>query len=467
MLTSARRFALVWMASPLLAASLAACGSDLSEPRGLPVLRVIVETDGVDVDSDGYRLVVGSRSPILTHVSDTVVVEGLEEDPLSIRLDGLEVNCAVAGENPIRLDIGSIAHEVRFDVACIRSEGDLQLNIDVAGPVGDPSGFAVSVDGRLAPVVGASDTLVFSGVRGGVTEIRFEKLASYCSAGDSTEVVVRPAARTTVDLTVSCDYSVRGRLLFSVSTDEGYRLHTVAPDGGDLVPFGDHDEVDGDQLRSSISADGTRIVFMNRTREFFTIGPDGRNLGPIPHLSGTTPKISPDGERIAYSNSGECWVANFDGTNRIQITEEDLGFCHSPDWSPDGRRLAFEVETDSDWTLYTSNPDGSGLRRITVDAVGDDLDPDYHPGGDRLAFHTKRNGPKIVTSTLSGGSLVEVADVGWDPVWSPDGGRIAYHTDPPYALGLYVVDVSTGDVTLLSATLPGVHAVHAAWGPPL
>ncbi|MDX1746412.1 MAG: hypothetical protein R3324_10785, partial [Halobacteriales archaeon] len=311
------------------------------------------------------------------------------------------------------------------------------------------------------------EILTFTGVRGGDREIAFEDLASYCSVDEPTSVRVLPGTVTRIDVILHCVYSVEGRVLFSVLTSDGWRLHTVAPDGRDLVPFGDHDGLTEDQQRPSISTDGSRIVFTygGDPKAFYAIDPDGTNMRPIPGGSGLTPKVSPDGERIAFSADQEIWVMDFDGSNRVQVTNGP-GFSHSPAWSPDGNRLAFEV-LGATWNLYTINVDGTDLTPITADHADDDLDPDYRPDGERLAFHSKRAGPKIVTTTPDGSDLVELVEVGWDPVWSPDGGRIAYHVDSPYQVGLYLVDVATGEIEWLSATLPGVRAVHAAWGPPL
>ena len=56
--------------------------------------------------------------------------------------------------------------------------------------------------------------------------------------------------------------------------------------------------------------------------------------------SGSRPVWSPDGNRIAYeeSGSGEVWVMDADGTNAQQLTDQGW----SPVWSPDGNRIAYE-----------------------------------------------------------------------------------------------------------------------------
>lgn len=444
---------------------LVACSSDATAPMEPRFLRVTIASDGVDIDPDGYAVVVGSRPPIAAAARDTLLVQGLGDGPVTVRLDDVRINCTVQGEPSVEARVPFIGvGSVHFDVQCIRNIGALIVNVDVSGPVGDPSGFSVGVAGISTPVTGNSAAATFPEVEGGEQTISLDGLATFCEGPESTEVMVQPATITTVDIAIQCRYSVEGRVLFSVLTPIGWRLHSAAPDGTDLVPFGDPLAFDGDQLRASVSRNGSRILFTSNGATY-TIDANGTNMQPIPAAAGLTPKISPDGTQIAYSWNGEIWVAGFDGSDPAQVTS-GIGFAHSPDWSPDGQRLAFEVEEASGWNLYTIGVDGTDPTPITVDSPGDDLDPAYRPDGQRLAFHSVRGSQKIVTTALDGSDLVEIVDVGWDPSWSPDGRLIAFHRDVP-PVGLYVVDVESGLVTSVSAALPASRAVQSAWGPPL
>jgi len=62
------------------------------------------------------------------------------------------------------------------------------------------------------------------------------------------------------------------------------------------------------------------------------------------------PKMSPDGKQIVYTvsrvdteddkNVTELWMVDWDGTNNLQLTYGTES-ASSPQWSPDGRYLAF------------------------------------------------------------------------------------------------------------------------------
>ena len=439
-----------------------ACSSDSSGP-GPRSLEITVATHGTDFDPDGYEVIVNDRPPVAVAVADTIVVDDLDPGRVRVVLGSLASNCTVEGPNPLDVELQFFDDvAIRIDVTCLETEGDLVVRIDVLGPVGDPTGFGVTLDGVIHPTLSDEDEYAFLNVDAGEYELQLDDLASYCSLDAVPSVEVLPDTLTTVEVPVTCAYSVEGRILFSLATDGGWHLHTVAPDGRDVVPFG---AFSGPQLRSSISRDGSRIVFIS-DRSIYAIDPDGLDVRLVLFDAGKTPKISPDGQRIAYSRYGEIWVMDFDGSNSVQVTS-GMGYAHSPDWSPDGQELAFEVEdADGFWDLYTIDVDGTDLTRLTTNAHNE-LDAAYRPDGTGFAFHWVRGGPKIVTSDRQGLNLTEIVAGGWDPSWSPDGTMLAYHDDEdPY--GLYVVNLESRQVTPITAgERPGARAVHSAWGPPL
>ncbi|TMF05691.1 MAG: hypothetical protein E6I38_11315, partial [Chloroflexi bacterium] len=62
----------------------------------------------------------------------------------------------------------------------------------------------------------------------------------------------------------------------------------------------------------------------------------------------------------------EIYLANADGTGQIRLTN-DPGPDLSPEWSPDGARLAFVGYRGSRRDIFVINVDGSGLVHLTKD----------------------------------------------------------------------------------------------------
>jgi Tol biopolymer transport system component len=141
------------------------------------------------------------------------------------------------------------------------------------------------------------------------------------------------------------------------------------------------------------SPDGLEIAFKG-TDGLYVIKPDGSALrrleSGVDHF-----RWSPDGRRIAFVNGLGIYVMNADGSAKLL-----LGQGEGPSWSPDGSRIAFAKPmrpttsahpTNQNPEIYAINADGTGLTRLTNNHVWDQ-GPDWSPDGRRIAFYSKRNG---------------------------------------------------------------------------
>ncbi|WP_135829920.1 S9 family peptidase [Halorussus halobius] len=115
----------------------------------------------------------------------------------------------------------------------------------------------------------------------------------------------------------------------------------------------------------------------------------------------------------------------------------DLAQVGEPRISPDGERVAFvrKVPTSDDEyeaTIHVVPVGGGEPRRFTV-SEGVDASPRWSPSGDRLAFVSTRgrddDRPQLWVVPTDGGEARQVTDVvggASSPAWSPDGSRIAF-----------------------------------------
>ena len=114
------------------------------------------------------------------------------------------------------------------------------------------------------------------------------------------------------------------------------------------------------------------------------------------------PDWGPDGTLVYASNrsgSFTLWLQKPGSPARrltrvVQQWQED----RSPQWSPDGRSIAFASNRPGNFNqeLYLVKPDGSGLRRLTRtpgsdDVLGDDGMPAWRPDGSGLVFVSNRD----------------------------------------------------------------------------
>jgi len=188
---------------------------------------------------------------------------------------------------------------------------------------------------------------------------------------------------------------------------------------------------------------------------------------------------------------GQIWVVNADGSDPHLIHQ---GFgAASPSWSPDGTTIAFVQKppgiSDTDLAVYLMSSDGSDVRLISDTGLGGseysgilkDRSPDWSPDGSRIAFVSDRDAPDalclncsrydIYTMKPDGSDVVRYPKEGNEdrPVWSPDGGSLAYvqQPTPPASLPTDPFQVDVLDLaTLATHHVAPVQLDGAAdWGP--
>lgn len=147
------------------------------------------------------------------------------------------------------------------------------------------------------------------------------------------------------------------------------------------------------------------------------------------------PAWSPDGRELAFATSvsgalvlgcGISAVAFVAPAKRKTITPAKQGrWDDSPDWSPDGKTIAFSRHTRYGSVVYLVGQDGRGLKRLTAGTS-----PSWSPDGRFLVVGTNRG---IYTVGVDGRGRTLLArlhadDYGGYPRWSPDGHKILYTT---------------------------------------
>jgi dipeptidyl aminopeptidase/acylaminoacyl peptidase len=182
----------------------------------------------------------------------------------------------------------------------------------------------------------------------------------------------------------------------------------------------------------------------------YTIGADGRLHAvvrcPPTYKCGVLQSVdwSPDGRRLAYSintfraDSPHAGLHVLDTTTGkdTHILGGDLG-CVAPfdlDWSPDGTRLVYAcAQSGPGWLppgIYVIEPDGSDRIRLQTGLSGRHSSPSWSPDGTRIAFAFGRNGRSaIYVFDLAQSRRPHLLAGGAAPAWSPDGNLIAYRVD--------------------------------------
>ena len=117
-------------------------------------------------------------------------------------------------------------------------------------------------------------------------------------------------------------------------------------------------------------------------------------------------------------------VVQADGKGLKTIaTPNSIGLTHlgSPEWSPDGRKIAFDMSngTTSSSRIVVINADGSDMKDL-----GSGCMPSFSRDGSRIVLSL--HGEGVVTIKPDGQDLEVIDRFGWGSQWSPDGKSIAY-----------------------------------------
>ena len=195
---------------------------------------------------------------------------------------------------------------------------------------------------------------------------------------------------------------------------------------------------------SSWSPDGKQITFTSAEhlkwnngsrRNIFIMDANGGNPRDLTNhdAEDRSPDWSPDGKQIAFASdrnrdwefennvigNWEVFVMNADGTNPINLTNH-LATDDSPDWAPDGKRIAFVSNRDENSEVYVMNADGTNPINLTNHLATDDS-PDWSPDGNQIAFQSNRDGNwEVYVMNADGANPINLTNhPAWDssPSW--------------------------------------------------
>jgi Tol biopolymer transport system component/tRNA A-37 threonylcarbamoyl transferase component Bud32 len=212
-----------------------------------------------------------------------------------------------------------------------------------------------------------------------------------------------------------------------------------------------------------------RLAFVRGVGDFdiYRFAPGG---SPTPLVASTfieeSPQYSPDGRRIAFestqpSDRAEIWLADADGRNPTQLTRGPGRWQGTPGWSPDGREVVFDsYANDGQVDIWTIGVDGSGLRQITHDPAND-VTPIWSRDGRFIYFASDRTGRFEIWRVPAGGGAEEQVSRrgGSYPLESLDGTTLYYAQGEEESSPLVAIPTAGGaERTVLPCVSVGTYA---------
>jgi Tol biopolymer transport system component/DNA-binding winged helix-turn-helix (wHTH) protein len=226
------------------------------------------------------------------------------------------------------------------------------------------------------------------------------------------------------------------------------------------LPFGEN------ACCPAISRRGHRLAYSNESlrwgiwRLAASGGPSGRDGTSVRSFnrsfisstqSDSAPQFSPDGRRIAFvsarSGNFEIWVCNSDSSSPHQVTSFHGPMVTTPRWSPDGKRIAFDSDAKGDFNIWVIGADGGKPVLMTTHPANDG-NPSWSHDGRWIYFDSGRTGEQQLWKIpADGGEAIQLTrDGGWAPLESPDG-KFLYYTKYLVATSVWRFPLNGGQAT--------------------
>ncbi len=278
-------------------------------------------------------------------------------------------------------------------------------------------------------------------------------------------------------LTLSCSFpklpdenlsGMHGHIYFDSNRTGNYDIYVMNADGTGIVNLTQTDEFD--EIMPSVSHNDSILVFMKAPHydfegyELWSMKSDGTELIQLTDnmkAEGHS-DFAPDNRRIVY-------VSWRDGNEEIYIMDISTGIerritfneasDNDPDWSPDGKTIAFKstrAYTDSSFAefldaryeIFTMDTMGENIIQLSSDNLSDH-DPDYSPDGMHIAFlRVFDDGTNDVCIMNADGSeqkkLTESGN-NWYTAFSPDGNNIAFCSSRDESVDIYIMNADGSD----------------------
>lgn len=519
---------------PLLLAACGA-GEDLTQPSGaVEVTTTTVNGSGAatyQVTLQGRAPV--ALAPVALAENDTAVVGDLSAGDIEVTLADVATGCAVEGANPRTVTVvEGVQALVAFRIVCAveAPTGSLEVAVTSAGDPPDTTGYTVLVDADRSEPLETAGAVTIADLAVGNHVVRLADVADHCSVqADNPRTITIAAGETArTAFEVACRGPLGGRIAYvsdrygdgydillrnadgtgladlTNTPDERDREPAWSPDGTTLC-FHQDDDISSDVIylldvatarRTPLhtgfpgasgcrwSPDGTRILFwsLSGPREHLVVmdahGANPRAIASFDSFNGYD--WSADGRQVAFVGNDffdvdndvpDLFVANADGTNRVNLTGNVDRNVSGADWSPDGHRIAF----------VAASPDGTGQEIYLIDPVTREevnltRNPSmtyrttaWSPDGSTLAFVRDRSPDfevpieDIYTISADGTglrNLTNAADFYFDLSWAPDGQRLLF------TYGFFAVGIIGSDGTgRRKLTADAAASFEPAWEP--
>ena len=218
-------------------------------------------------------------------------------------------------------------------------------------------------------------------------------------------------------------YDTASKQIRRITKHDDFPVLKASAGGGKIV----YEQAGWLHLLDPATGSAKRLVIpvpadLRETRARFVKGPDYiRNAG-----------ISPAGARAVFEFRGEIVTVPAEKGDARNITSSVAAHERSPQWSPDGSRIAYFSDASGEYELHVAAHDGKGdVKKFKLTGAGFYEDLRWSPDSQKVAFAD--NSQSVLWLDLATGNMKRIGGNRiYSPInplafdWSPDSKWLAY-----------------------------------------
>ncbi|WP_422081011.1 hypothetical protein [Ulvibacterium sp.] len=214
------------------------------------------------------------------------------------------------------------------------------------------------------------------------------------------------------------------------------------------------------------SPDGQSILFhadIEDGAQIFIMGANGENLYQLTQLPGynVEPIWSPTGGEIIFNSILEQGKAKMFIMDRDGSRIRELYNPEGENWYPrklKGDKILFtsDFKQRDTHNVFSMNSDGSDIRQLTF-LEGINWFPEISPNMDKIVFNSNKDDPELRDSgnynlyimNTDGSGMERITNLPGQELhakWHPDGDKLVFEWHDPTSKGLYLLELSTGNI---------------------